>query len=329
MNETELVRVLSSIILQGTPLMIAVCGETITERAGIVNLSLDGTMLLSAMTGFVAAFVTESVWLGFLAAAGVGALFSTIVAVGAIRLRKDQFAIGFVLTLLGDELSAFLGQNYTRIPGPSVSHLGIPVLKNIPILGPLFFDQDPVVYFAFVLVLATWWWIFRTQPGLRLRSAGERPEAGFARGVNINRLRYLYTLFGGALVGIAGAAFSLDIKLGWSEGHTRGLGWISLAIVIFGGWSPLRGALGAILFGASKALAAALQRRFPEVSVVAFNATPWVLMIGVLLLVGSDFTDRLISFAPMRVRRQVRQLLRVNSPKALGTVFTPGESVET
>jgi simple sugar transport system permease protein len=329
MNETELVRVLASIILQGTPLMIAVCGETITERAGVVNLSLDGTMLLSAMTGFVAALVTDSVWLGFLAAAGVGGLFSSIVAFGAIRLRKDQFAIGFVLTLLGDELSAFLGQNYTRIPGPSVSHMGIPILKDIPVLGPLFFDHDPLVYFAFVLVGVTWWWIFRTQPGLRLRSAGERPEAGFARGVDINRLRYLYTLFGGALVGIAGAAYSLNIKLGWSEGHTRGLGWIALAIVIFGGWSPLRGALGAILFGASKALAAALQRRFPEVSVVAFNATPWVLMIGVLLLVGSDITDRLIAFAPRRLRRRLRQVIRVNSPKALGTVFTPGASSES
>lgn len=329
MNDSELVRIMASIILQASPLMIAVCGETITERAGVVNLSLDGSMLLSAMTGFVAAFVTGSVWVGFLAAAAVGALFSSIVAVGAIWLRKDQFAIGFVLTLLGDKLSAFLGQNYTRIPGPSVTHVGIPILKEIPVLGPIFFDHDPLVYFAFILVGGTWWWVFRTQPGLQLRSAGERPEAGFARGVDINRLRYVYTLIGGALVGIAGAAYSLNIKLGWSEGHTRGLGWIALAIVIFGGWSPLRGALGAILFGASKALAAALQRRFPEVSVVAFNATPWVLMIGVLLLVGSDFTDRLISFAPMRLRRQLRQILRVNSPAALGTVFNPGESTET
>jgi simple sugar transport system permease protein len=130
------------------------------------------------------------------------------------------------------------------------------------------------------------------------------------------------------LVGIAGAAYSLDIKLGWSEGHTRGLGWIALAIVIFGGWSPLRGALGAMLFGASKALAAALQRRFPEVSVVAFNATPWVLMIGVLLLVGSDATDRLIALAPQRFQPKLRQLLRVRPPGALGTAFTPGETGE-
>jgi ABC-type uncharacterized transport system permease subunit len=328
MNESELIKVLSSIILQATPLMIVVCGETITERAGVVNLSLDGTMLLSAMTGFVAGFLSGNVWIGFLAAACIGAFFSLIIAFGSIGLRKDQFAIGFVLTLLGDELSAYLGQNYTRIPGESVNHLGIPYLKDIPVLGPLFFDHDIVVYFAFLLVGFTWWWMFRTQPGLRLRSAGERPEAGFARGVNVNRLRYLYTLIGGALVGIAGAAYSLDIKLGWSEGHTRGLGWIALAIVIFGGWSPLRGSLGALLFGASKALAAALQRRFPEVSVVAFNATPWVLMIAVLLLVGSDITDRLIALAPRKFQPSLRQVLRVRPPGALGKAFTPGEARE-
>jgi simple sugar transport system permease protein len=328
MNETELVRVLSSIVLQATPIVIAVCGETITERAGVVNLSLDGTMLLSAMTGFVAGLVSGNVWLGFLAAAGVGALFSTIVALGSIRLRKVQFAIGFVLTILGDKLSAFLGQNYTRIPGESVSHFGVPLLKDIPVLGPIFFDHDPLVYFSFILVGITWWWMFRTQPGLRLRSAGERPESGFARGVDINRLRIFYTLIGGALVGIAGAAYSLDIKLGWSEGHTRGLGWIALAIVIFGGWSPIRGAFGALLFGASKTLAAVLQRRFPEVSVVVFNTTPWLLMIGVLLLVSSDAVDRLIDLAPRRFQSRLRQVIRVRPPGALGTAFAPGESGE-
>lgn len=328
MNDSELIRVLSSIVLQSTPLMIAVCGETITERAGVVNLSLDGTMLLAAMTGFVAGLVSKSVWIGFLAAAAVGAFFALIIAYGSIKLRKDQFAIGFVLTLLGDDLSAFLGQNFTRIPGESVSHFGIPLLKDIPILGPLFFDHDPLVYFAFVLVTVTWWWIFRTKPGLQLRSAGDRPESGFARGVNVNRLRFLYTLIGGALVGVAGAAYSLDIKLGWSEGHTRGLGWIALAIVIFGGWSPLRGTFGALLFGASKSLAALLQRTFPQVSVVAFNATPWILMIAVLLLVSSEITERFITHVPREFQPRLRQILRVRPPKALGTAFAPGESKE-
>lgn len=321
MNDSEIVRIFASIIFQSTPLMIAVAGETITERAGVVNLSLDGTMLMAAMTGFVVGLNTESLWLGFLAAALVGALFAFIVAFGSIRLRQSQVAIGFVLTLLGDDLSAFLGQNYTRIPGPVIKHFGLPILKDIPVFGPIFFNQDITVYFAYILVFLTWFLLFRTQTGLRIRSAGERPESAFARGVNVNYVRYLYSIVGGSLVGISGAVYSFNVKLGWSEGHTRGFGWIALAIVIFGGWSPVRGAIGAILFGASKALATFLQRAFPEVSVVAFNAIPWMLMIGVLLLVGSNATERIVFFMPRRFQRPIRRLLRVAPPMALGTSF--------
>jgi len=321
MDSSVLILTMASIVLASTPLIIAVCGEILTERSGIVNLSLDGSMLMAAMTGFVVAFETDNIWFGFLAGAAIGAFFAFIVAFGSIRLRQSQFAIGFVLTLLGDDLSAFLGQNYTRIPGPIVTHYPIPFLKDIPIVGPIFFNQDAVVYFAFILVGVTWFWLFRTQPGLRLRSAGDRPEAGFARGVGINYQRYLYALIGGALVGIAGASYSLNIKIGWSEGITRGLGWIALAIVIFGGWSPIRGMFGALLFGASKALATYLQSTFPEVSVVAFNAIPWVLMILVLLLVGSDFTERLVTIAPKSLQRPLQRLLRISPPQALGSTF--------
>jgi simple sugar transport system permease protein len=322
MNDSELVQILASIVLQAAPLIIAVCGEIITERSGVVNLSLDGSMLMAAMTGFVVGLETDSLWFGFMAAAGVGALFAFIVAFGSIRLHQSQVAIGFVLTLLGDDLSAFLGQNYTRVPGPVIRHFGIPVLKDLPILGPLFFDHDIAVYFAFLLVGLTWLLLYRTQPGLHLRGSGERPEAAFARGVNVNRVRYLYTILGGMLVGIAGAVYSFDIKIGWSEGHTRGLGWIALAIVIFGGWSPLRGALGALLFGATKALATYLQRAFPQVPVVVFNSIPWFLMIGVLLLVGSETTGRVIEAMPRPVQRPLRRLLRVSPPLALGTTFS-------
>ncbi len=321
MIDQALILILSSVVLASTPLIIAVCGEILTERAGIVNLSLDGSMLMAAMTGFVVALKSDSVWVGFLAAMLVGAIFASIIAFGSIRLRQSQFAIGFVLTLLGDDLAAFLGQNYTRIPGPVVKHFPIPLLEDIPVLGPIFFNQSPVVYFAYILVGVTWFYLFRTQPGLRLRSVGERPEAAFARGISVNRQRYIYTIVGGALVGIAGAAYSLDIKIGWSDGHIRGFGWIALAIVIFGGWSPIRGAFGALLFGATKALATFLQRRFPEVSVVAFNAVPWVLMITVLLLVGSDFTERIITMAPERMQRPLQRFLRISPPKALGSTF--------
>ncbi|MFN2159634.1 MAG: ABC transporter permease [Anaerolineales bacterium] len=321
MNEPEIVRILASVVLASAPLIIAVVGETITERSGIVNLSLDGTMLMAAMSGFVVALTFSNVWIGFLAGAIIGMIFALIVAFGSITLNKSQVAIGFVLTLFGDDLSAFLGQNFTRIPGPVVRHFGIPILEDIPIIGPIFFDQSIVVYFAFILVFISWWFLNRTQPGLRLRSAGERPEAAFARGVGVNKIRYIYTIVGGALVGLAGASYSLDVKIGWSDGHIRGLGWIALAIVIFGGWSPARGAIGAIIFGATKVLATILQRTFPEVSVVAFNSIPWVLMILVLLVVGSDFTERVISFMPVRVQPTLRRLLRIAPPMALSTNF--------
>jgi ABC-type uncharacterized transport system permease subunit len=321
MNDSEIIRVLSSIVLVSAPLIIAVCGETLTERSGVINLSLDGTMLMAAMTGFVVAFTFGNVWLGFLAGAGIGAIFAFIVAFGSIRLNQSQVAIGFVLTLLGDDLSAFLGQNYTRLPGPTVTRVGIPLLKDIPIIGPIIFDQDIVVYFAFFTVGISWWYLNRTQPGLHLRGSGERPEAAFARGVHVNRVRYLYTIVGGALVGIAGAAYSLNVKIGWSDGHTRGFGWIALAIVIFGGWSPIRGALGALLFGATKALATILQRTFPEVPVVLFNALPWLLMITVLLAAGSNALERIIALMPTRSQPRLRRWLRVQPPLALGTTF--------
>lgn len=324
MDNAQLIAVLASIVLQASPLIIAVCGEILTERSGVVNLSLDGTMLMSAMTGFIVAMKMENVWLGFAAAAVVGMIFATIVAFGSIRLGQSQVAIGFVLTLLGDDLSAFIGQNYTRMRGEVVPHFGIPILKDIPVVGKIFFDHDIVVYFAMALIAVTWWWLNRTQPGLRLRGSGERPQAAFARGVNVNRQRYLYTILGGALVGIAGAAYSLNVKIGWSDGHIRGMGWIALAIVIFGGWSPIRGALGALLFGATKALATVLQRAFPEVSVVAFNSLPWILMILVLLAVGSDYTERFINAMPQGWQRPLRRILRVSPPMALGTPFHEG-----
>jgi simple sugar transport system permease protein len=168
--------------------------------------------------------------------------------------------------------------------------------------------------------------MYKTQPGLRLRGVGERPESAFARGIQVNAVRYLYTVIGGALVGIAGAAYSLDIKLGWSDNHTLGIGWIALALVIFGGWRPVRGALGAILYGATKAIATVLQQSYPEVPVVLFNSFQWLLMLGVLLLVGSGGIQRLIDLAPKWLQRPLAAALRVAPPKALGRAFIDSES---
>ena len=328
MNDPLLVRILGSIIAQSTPLMLAITGETITERSGVINLSLDGSMMLSAMVGFFVAYESSSllgvpgdtlpVLLGFAAAAIVGAAAALLVAWGSIDLKQNQVAIGFVLTLLLADLANFLGQNHTRIPGPSVHSWGIPLLKDLPILGPIFFDHDPLVYFAFLVVAATTWWLYSTQPGLRMRGVGERPEAAFVRGVGVNRVRYVYSAIGGALVGMGGAAFSLDMKLGWSDNHILGMGWIALAIVIFGGWRPIGGALGAILYGATKYIATVLQQSYSDVPVVLFNSLQWLLMLGVLLLVSSKGLLRLIEIAPKRFQRPLARALRVSPPEALG-----------
>ena len=321
MDTDLLIRTLSSVLAQSTPLIFAGIGETITEKAGVINLSLDGTILLSAMGGFAVAYLTGNVILGFLAAMVIGAFVALIIAFASITLRQDQVAVGFVLTLLCAELSSFFGNPFVRKPGPSVPHLPIPVLSNIPIVGKLFFDHNVVIYASFLLIIVAWFWIFKTQPGLRVQGVGERPEAAFARGVNANRMRYLYTVLGGALVGAGGAAYSLSVKLGWSHRHTAGNGWIALAIVIFGGWHPMRVAFGAYLFGGLKSLGSILQRVIPGVPTQVFQAAPFALMILALLLVSSEALDRAIAYLPPRVRRVLAAALRGSPPAALGTTF--------
>ena len=323
MDASLAIRTIGSVVAASTPLVFAGLGETLTEKAGVTNLSLDGTILLSAMTAFAVAYLSGSLLLGILAAMLVGALMALLVAWGSIALKQNQVAIGFVLTLLGADLSSFLGRPFVRIPGPSVPHLPIPWLVEIPVLGPILFNHDLLVYLSYVLVIGIWLWISRTQQGLVLRSVGERPEAAFARGVNVNRTRYLYTFLGGALVGLAGATYSLSVKLGWSHRHTAGEGWIALAIVIFGGWSPWRVALGAYFFGALKSLGSLMQPAFPTVPTQVFQAAPFALMIVVLVLTSGNLTERLLAALPARPRRLMAGLLRGAPPSALGKPFEP------
>jgi len=253
----------------------------------------------------------------------VGALVALIVAFASITLRQQQVAVGFVLTLLCADLADFLGNPFVRKPGPSVPHAPIPYLSSIPILGPILFDHNVVVYLSMLAVVAAWWYIYRTQPGLKLQGVGERPESAFARGVNANRLRYIYTMVGGALVGLAGASYSLSIKLGWSHRHTFGIGWIALAIVIFGGWNPWRVAAGSYLFGLLKALGSILQRNpaFANVPTQVFSSAPFALMIFALLLVSSEGVDRLLALLPTRLARTIDRAIRGRSPGGLGKPF--------
>ncbi len=329
----ELLNTLSSIIANATPLVIASLGETITERVGVVNLSLDGSIILSAMVGFAAAFATHNALgkaspdvalaVGLLAAMLVGAIIALIVAAAGIELRQDQVAIGFVLTLLGAHLATFLGEPVARQVGPQIIKSPIPLLADIPILGPIFFRQTILVYFSYILVIGIWYWLFRTRQGLALRAVGERPTTAFARGTKVNRTRYIYVGIGGALVGLAGAAYSLSVKAGWTTPPSmEGDGWIALAIVIFGGWHPFRVVLGAYLFAALRAFATVIQRSTAlDIPVVILNGIPWVLMIITLVLVSSGAIERLLLVLPKPVQKFSRNFLRSDPPAALGTRF--------
>ncbi len=305
----------NSIVAAAAPLIIAAMGETITEKSGVINLSLEGSIRLSAMTAFAVAFWVGHALVGFVAAAIVGGAIAAIIAYSSIALKLNQIAVGFVLTLLAIDLASFLGDPFVGERGPRVPPLRIPILSEIPFFGKVLFDQDLVVYASFVAIGATWWFFYRTRPGLIIQGIGERPEAAFARGVAVNKLRFWYTVLGGAMVGIAGAAYSLDVKLGWRETLTLNLGWIALAMVIFGGWHPLRVAFGAYMFGALQVLAFQLQDVFPGVAQV-LPVAPFPLMILALAFVYSDWFRTLGNRFP-----RMRNLLGSEAPAGLGQVF--------
>ncbi len=320
---------LAGVLAAAAPVLFAVIGETITERAGIINLSLNGTILLSAMGGFAVAYVTGSLPLGFLAGMLIGALVALIVAFGSITLHQSQVAVGFVLALAGRDLAYFLGVPYMNLSGPTLPTWAIPGLKDIPILGPLFFRLDVITYLSYIIIILAWLWIFRTRPGLMLQGIGERPAAAFVRGANVNQLRYVYAVVGGALVGLAGPAYTLNVKAGWMGTQTGldGIGWIALAITIFGGWNPLRGAFGAYLFALLQWLGLVLQPSLPGIPSQVLQVAPFPLMILTLMLVNigdAEWVQRWLAAMPEGTRRTVAKVLRAmraSPPAALGMPF--------
>ncbi|MBE9226143.1 ABC transporter permease [Phormidium sp. LEGE 05292] len=317
----EILTILATAIATSTPLIFACIGETISEQAGVINLSAEGTIMMGAMTGFAIAKFTDNLLLGFLGAAIIGAIIALIIAFGAITLKQSQVAIGFVLALLCTDLSSFLGNPIVRVPGPTVASFKIPIFQDIPILGKLLFQSDLLVYISYLLIILTWFYFYHTKPGLTLRAVGNQPLAAFARGTNVILWRYFYTILGGALMGIAGAAFSLDFKAGWSYRHTAGYGWIALAIVIFGGWHPLKVAFGVYLFGILQSLASVAQSTIPTVPTQVFTVAPFALMIMVLVITSSDFLVNNKLPLPPTIRRWINQTIRITPPAALGKTF--------
>ncbi len=321
---------LAGVIIAAAPIIFAVIGETFTERSGVINLSLNGTIVLTAMIGFAVTYHTNSLILGFLSGMLVGAFVAWIVAFSSIALRQSQVAVGFVLTLTTLNLAYFLGNPYTAVQGITIQPLPIPLLSQIPILGPLFFSSaNLMTYLSYLLIIGAWIWLYKTRPGLVLQGIGERPSAAFVRGADVNRLRYIYTVLGGALVGLAGPMYSLGVKPGW-KGTISGLdgfGWIALAITIFGGWSPLRGAFGAYLFAFLQWLSLAIQPSLPSIPGAVLQVAPFPLMILTLLLVNignTEWVERVMAGMPEKTRMAVARLLRAmraSPPSSLGVPF--------
>jgi simple sugar transport system permease protein len=320
---------LAGVLAAAAPVLFAVLGETITERAGIINLSMNGSILLSAMGGFAIAQLTGSLMLGFLGGMLIGALVALIVAFSSITLHQSQVAVGFVLALAGRDLSYFLGVPYMNSSGPVLQGLPIPFLKDIPVLGVLFFRQNLITYISYILIFLVWLWIFRTRPGLMLRGIGERPAAAYVRGANVNLMRYVYTIIGGAFIGLAGPAFTLNVKAGWMGTQTGldGIGWIALSITIFGGWNPIRAAFGAYLFSFLQWMGLVLQSQLPGVPTQVLQVAPFPLMILTLLLVNisdAEWVARILATLPEEARRftiKLLRTLRASPPASLGVPF--------
>ena len=244
-----IVAILVATMRAGTPLLFAALGELITEKAGVLNLGIEGMMLVGAVAGFIAMVLTGSPLIGVLAAMVTGMAMSGLFGFLTLTLMTNQVATGLALTIFGVGLSAFVGLSYIGNPIQGLPGLAIPVLGDIPVLGPLLFNHDPLVYVSLVLLAAVTWFLYRSRAGLILRAVGESHEAAHAIGYSVLKIRYLAVLFGGATSGIAGAYLSLVYTPQWAENMTAGRGWIALALVVFATWRPAWVLLGAYLFG--------------------------------------------------------------------------------
>lgn len=278
---------LASIMVSATPILLAALGELIVEKSGVLNLGVEGMMITGAVTGFVVAVATGSPLIGFLAAAGGGIVLSLIFGVLTQYLLSNQTATGLALTLFGLGLAALMGQGYVGVQAPSTPKLPIPLLSDIPWLGPILFRHDIIVYLSIVLCVAVWWMLARTRMGLTLRAVGENHAAAHALGYKVVRIRMLAIMAGGALAGIGGAYLSLVRVPTYTEGVTAGQGWIALAIVVFASWRPLRLLIGAYLFGGIGVLQLNLQAAGAAIPVEILSMAPYIVTILTLVVLSA------------------------------------------
>ncbi|MBY6164794.1 ABC transporter permease [Pseudooceanicola nitratireducens] len=282
------VLLIASLMVAATAVMIAAIGELIVERAGVLNLGVEGMMITGAICGFAVAVQTGSPTAGFIAAAAGGAALSMLFAFLTQFALANQVASGLALTLFGLGLSALLGQGYQGIKPPSTPRLDIPVLSDLPWVGRIVFGHDLMVYFGLALVSATWAFLKYARAGLVLRAVGENHDAAHALGYKVVRIRVLAIAFGGAMAGLGGAYISLVRVPQWTEGMTAGIGWIALALVVFASWKPWRVLLGAYLFGGVTVLQLNLQAAGIAIPVEYLSMSPYIITIVVLVIMSAD-----------------------------------------
>jgi general nucleoside transport system permease protein len=275
----------------GTSILFAALGETIAERAGVINLGTEGSVLAGCLAAYAVTAQTGNPWVGVLAGAAAGSMLALVHAFMVVRYRTNQLATGLVVLFLGLGLTSLFGASYVSEIIKPFTQWKIPLLGSIPWIGDIFFNQDPLVYVSYFAAPTVWWMLYRTRAGLLLRSAGEQPDALSAYGYSPDLVRILAVTVGGGLAGIGGAQLSTAYAQAWFENMTQGRGFIAVALVIFAAWDPLKAVGGAYLFGAALTLGPALQARGHSLNQFALDVLPYLLTLIALVLFGRKRVD--------------------------------------
>jgi len=285
-----LVLILQGVIVAATPLVFASIGELVVERSGVLNLGVEGMMILGAIAGFAVTLGTESYFLGIIAAALAGAVAAMLFAFLTQVLLSNQVATGLALTIFGLGLSALIGQAYSGESTTPLAKVHIPLISDIPFIGPVLFEHDPLVYLSVIAVAGVYWFLNRTRAGLILRAVGENHDAAHAIGYAVVKVRFAALMFGGATAGIGGAYLSIVQTPLWVEDMTAGRGWIALAIVVFSAWRPGRALMGAYLFGGVTVIQLHVQGLGVDIDAQYLSMLPYLVTVLVLVVISHDKT---------------------------------------
>ncbi|MCK5069319.1 MAG: ABC transporter permease [Desulfocapsa sp.] len=322
-GDISLPLLIASVLAASAPLIIIALGETISEKSGVINLSLDGVVLFSAMAAFVVAKETDSLMLGFLAGGCTGMLTGIIVGYFSVYLHLSQLAVGFALSLLCRDLAYFLGNPHSRIQGPTLLETKLPFYDILPSSLQIILTQPLTVWFAILMIFVLYYFFSFSHTGLSFRSVGENPAASFARGLDPGRIQMAAILAGTFLVGIGGAAYSLSLKPGWGRPQgAEGIGWIALALVIFGSWNPIRVALGAMFFAFLQVNSIGLQDLFPGIPAQVFQTAPFPLMIFTLVFLHySTRKNNKQNSSKNSFQQIISKLFMSQPPKSIGKSY--------